>query len=165
MAPRPTDPENIARAYELYLEYGSGSQVQERLRGEGRPASLSTVHNWINQGQNAAAAIDLLERAEEVQKSSARLDIALRIVVDALRNRGSDPVEVAKTIVLIEKRRADLLGLDAPKRISVSDESKAPPVVDPVTVAAVRAARNRVAEEERTLLGDGIPELPGPGNI
>lgn len=160
--PPPPSPELVARAYELHLEGCSLVRVAEHLTAEtGRRVARSTVYEWVKQARSTEVYIELFERAEEVQRSSLRLDIALGIVVDALRTRGSDPVEVAKVIVKIEERRARLLGLDAPTRVSVED-STTPPEVDPATVAAVRAMRQENAEKYRRLLEQ--PELPSPGD-
>lgn len=147
MARPAPDPERVAKAWELHAHEGrSARYIAEKLG-----ISPDTAARWVRDGKAAEQYIDLLDRAEERVRMATRLDFYTGALVSEWNGGVAKATEVIPILLKIEERRAKLVGLDAPTRISVDDGTV--PEVDPRTVAAVRAAQQKAADEERALLG------------
>jgi hypothetical protein len=140
------DPELVAKAWELHAHEGrSARYIAEKLH-----ISPDTAARWVREGKAAEQYIDLLDRAEERVRMATRLDFYTGALVSEWHGGVAKAVEVIPILLKIEERRAKLVGLDAPTRIAVEDSRSLE--VDPATVAAVRKAQQRAAEEEKALL-------------
>lgn len=146
MARPAPDPELVAKAWELHANEGrSARYIAEQLH-----ISPDTAARWVREGKAAEQYIDLLDRAEERVRMATRLDFYTGALVSEWNGGLAKASEVIPILLKIEERRAKLVGLDAPTRIAVEDTRSLE--VDPATVAAVRKAQQRAAEEERALL-------------
>lgn len=146
MARPAPDPELVAKAWELHAHEGrSARYIAEKLN-----ISPDTAARWVREGKAAEQYIDLLDRAEERVRMATRLDFYTGALVSEWHGGVAKAVEVIPILLKIEERRAKLVGLDAPTRIAVEDSRSLE--VDPATVAAVRKAQQRAAEEEKALL-------------
>lgn len=167
-----TDPadraELIARAYELYLQYGSLTKVREHLaadpvtlRVKGRPHHFgtTTLKDWVEEGRAAEAYVELLNIAEQRRDSNARLDMIAGLLRDWFATHGivssREVLKLADQLLKIEANRQDLLGLRAP--IKVQNVPQGPAEVDPEIVAAVDAARRRNDERQREIIESDYP--------
>lgn len=147
MVARPgPDPEQVAKAWELHAHEGrSARYIAEQLH-----ISPDTAARWVREGKAAEQYIDLLDRAEERVRMATRLDFYTGALVSEFQAGAAKLTEVIPILLKIEERRAKLVGLDAPTRVAIEDASQPEP--DPRTVAAVRAAQRKAADEERALL-------------
>lgn len=152
MARPAPDPELVAKAWELHAHEGrSARYIAEKLQ-----VSPDTAARWVRDGKAAEQYIDLLDRAEERVRMATRLDFYTGALVSEWNEGAAKAAEVIPILLKIEERRAKLVGLDAPTRVSVEDDRVV--AVDPKVVAAVRAAQRQVADEEKALLSQEASE-------
>lgn len=136
--------QKVARAYELATVHRwSQRQIAAEL-GVSQP----TVSAWIAEGRVAEGHIHLVDRAEQRVYSAHRLDFWNAELVTTYRRGGISLKDAVPLAVALEKRRADLLGLDAPTRVQVDQPVPEP---DPEVMAAVREAQ-RVAHAEQAAI-------------
>lgn len=162
--------ELVARAYELYGQYGSLRKVREHLAvdpitvgicGEPRHFAIDTIRTWIDEGRTAEGYVELLNLARERRDSHTRLSLLAATMWEHLRIRhGSlsttDLVNALDFMRKVESDRATLLGLRAPIKVAqVEPESGAIPAD---MVAAVDALARRVDAERRSLHEDEHPD-------
>lgn len=142
--PTPVLPQRIGEAWRLYhVRNLSVRQVAAEMG-----VSRGTAHNYIKTAELGRMYVDLLDRAEQRGGQAARLREYLRLLMEQINN-GRDVVEVIPVMLGVEKRLADLLGLDAPTRVAVDDGRQ--PEVRPEVIAAVRAVERAAADERRAL--------------
>lgn len=150
------DAEDIARAWELYhLEGLSVRKVAGQLG-----ISVGTAHNWISTAREALPWVEAMNRATMRDGQAGRLMTYLSWCMDQQRT-GRDPLEVIETALKVEKRLADLLGLDAPGRLQLEDGRAPQPTVRPDVLAAIAEVDRRAAAERRA--AGGPPALPAAG--
>lgn len=145
MGRNPPSPETIAKAWELHTEGRSVRYIAEALG-----CAPSTAAEYVKAGRAAEAHIDLLDRAEQRLRSATRLDMMAAWLADDFQQGKASAVQVVPHLVAVEARLAKLLGLDAPTRLSVTDDRA--PEVDPAIVAAVRDTQSAAEQARRQLL-------------
>lgn len=130
------------------------------LRSKGTPyraiaaelgISVATAHRRVAQ---AAEALEFsvggdvhAQRAREadaLDRYTARLE-------DRLAADDADPTAIVPVLLKVSGARRSLLGLDAPRRIALSDDRATPAQPDPVIVAAVREAAEENARQRAAI--------------
>lgn len=164
MAP-PTAPDDevIARAWRLKTK--EGRSIREIAATIG--VSPTTAHDYVKRGRVAEMWIELLDRAEQRADATARLGEYLRKAMEWLAQAESAAEAAAMLNVLlgIEKRLAQMLGLDAPTRLAVGNDEGPAATPDAGLMRAVRAYRDRDEMDTRELNAGrpGVIEGGGTG--
>ena len=106
------------QAYQMRLAGASYQSIARALSVDKRTAArdVKTLHE-----QALAESYEGVEQLRSQQ--AARLDIALFAVMPAVK---AGSLKAVDSMLRIEKRRAELLGLDAPKRFEHTGENGAP---------------------------------------
>lgn len=134
------DPTELAhwRAWELHVEGRSLSFIGEKLK-----VSKTSAHRYVAAGRDLAAQLDYLDRRRERETGAAVMELVRGWMVDVV-DSGGDAILAAGVVIKAEERRAKLLGLDAPTRIS-TDDGRVPVTVPGEVVDAVAAFRSERA--------------------
>jgi hypothetical protein len=143
------DAEDIARAWELYhVEcVGGVRQVASRMG-----ISIGTAHSYLATAREHLEWVHALDRAEHRDGMIGRLLTYLSWLMEQ-KTTGRDPLEVIKVALQVEDRLRAVMGLDAPARLSVTDDREQPGV-RPDVIAAVRQVE-QAAERRRRELEQG----------
>lgn len=103
--------ERSAHAYRLYLEGESFEAIAREVGYRSKSAAWKAVQRALR--ETATAGVEELRKAE-----ADRLDLLWRSLMPRVRRHQVSAVEAG---VRVSARRAALLGLDVPKRITIED--------------------------------------------
>jgi hypothetical protein len=143
-----------AQALELRKAGASYDQIARQLGYTAKGAA----HKAVTRALKATMASMTLNADEYRQLAADRLDAMLLGVWQAA-TRG-DPQAIS-AVLRIEERRANMLGLDAPKRTEVTGQDGGPIEVDSRVTYSVEERQQRILEIiESTAAGANLVALP-----
>lgn len=148
---QPTRAELIATAWNLSTQEGHSTRGVAREMG----IPHSTARDYIREGVENAAWIDVLDRAE-MSQTLAVSGMSILGRIKAAIDRAEEPDELAKLAPVWFKgasQVAQLLGLNAPTRVQNETVTRAAEP-NPEIVASVRAAQQEAARRRAEIRGE-----------
>lgn len=147
----------IRAAYDLHVQ---GESVRKIARRLGIPST--TAHRYI---RRAITALDYRpgDNAAEIAVENARLNTWYSRVDLAYHDADRAPEitdKLARTAAQLSRERRALLGLDAPRRLSVRDEGESgpPPTPDMALLEELRKATEHARRMAEMEAADGLDE-------